>query len=148
MIPAPPLQLSLSGAVSRALRLSFAVLDDANAYAYHGINSSDNDISESNNFLSELPDLNNELTVPEHLSNTQHDSWKLLLVVATKMQRVAGDLMVHLENSQQVEGIHKQSSELRPRFHSVWTEEDREALKRRLLGLKDILVDEIVPALK
>ena len=86
--------------------------------------------------------------MPEHLSNTQHDSWKKLLVVATKMQRVAGDLIVHLEDSQQVEGKYMQSGELKPRFHSVWTEEDREALKRRLWGLKDILVDEVVPALK
>ena len=148
MIPAPSLQLSLSGAVIRALRLSFAVLDNANAYAYHGINSSDSDLSTSNAFLSELRDLYNELTVPEHLSNTQHDSWKKLLVLTTKIQRVAGDLIVHLEDSQQVDGKHQQSSELKPKFHGVWTEEDREALNRRLSGLKDILVDEIVPTLK
>ena len=148
MIPASSLQLSLCGAVVRALRLSFAVLDKANANAYRGTNSSDSDVSESNSFLSELRDLYNDLTVPEHLSNTQHDSWEKLLVVATQMQRVAGDLIVHLEDSQQVEGKYKQSSEMKPGFHSVWTEEDREALKGRLSGLKDILVDEVVPPLK
>ena len=148
MTPAPLLQLSLSGAVIRALRLSFAVLGNANANAYHGINSSESDSFESNSFLSELRDLYNELTAPEHLSNTQHDSWKKLLVVATKMQRVAGDLIVHLEDSQQDEGKYKQSGELRPGFHSVWTEEDREALRSRLSGLKDSLVDEVVPTLK
>ena len=146
MIPAPSLQLSLSGAVIRALRLSFAVLGNANAY--HGMNLSDSELSESNSFLSELGDLYNELAVPEHLSNTQHDSWKKLLVVATKMQRVAGDLIVHLEESRQVEGKHAQSSELRPRVHGIWLEEDREALKCRLSGLKDTLVDEVVPALR
>ena len=146
MIPAPLLQLSLSGAVIRALRLSFAVLGNANAY--HGISLSDADLSRSNSFLSEFRDLYNELTVPEHLSNTQHDSWKKLLGVATKMQRVAGDLIVHLEDSQQVSGKFERSSELKPRLYSVWTEEDREALKCRLSGLKDTLVDEVVPTLR
>ena len=146
MIPAPSLQLSLSGAVIRALRLSFAVL--GSAYAYHDTNLSDNHLSGSDSFLSELAELYNELTVPEPLSNTQDDSWKTLLVVATKMQRVAGDLIVHLEESQQVEGKYKQSSELKPSLHGIWTEEDREALTRRLSGLKDILVDEVVPTLK
>ena len=146
MIPAPSLQLSLSGAVIRALRLSFAVLGNANAC--HGMNLSDSELPGSNSFLSELGDLYNELAVPEHLPDTQHDSWKKLLVVAMKMQRVAGDLIVHLEESRQVEGKNTQSSDLKPIVHSIWLEEDREALKSRLSGLKDTLVDEIVPTLR
>ena len=144
MIPAP--SLSLSGAVVRALRLSFAVLSNANAY--HGLSLLDSELSGSNSFLSELEDLYNELAVPEHLSNTQHDSWEKLLVVATKMQRVAGDLIVHLEESRQVEGEYMQSSQLKPRLHSIWLEEDKEALKCRLSGLKDTLVNEVVPTLR
>ena len=146
MIPAPSLPLSLSGAVIRALRLSFAILGNANAY--QDINLSDSELSGSNSFLSELGDLYNELAVPEHLSSTQHDSWKKLLVVATKMQRVAGDLIVHLEECQQVEGEYPQSGELKPRLHDIWLEEDREALKCRLSELKDTLVDEVVPTLR
>ena len=147
MIPTPSLELSLSGAVIRALRLSFAVLGNANAYHGTNLRLPDTDWSGSNSFLSELGDLYNELTAPEPLSNTRDDSWKTLLEVATKMQRLAGDLIVHLEESQQVESRYKQSSELMPRLYSIWTAEDREALERRLSGLKDTLVDEVVPAL-
>ena len=150
MRPAPPpsLELSLSGVVIRALRLSFTIL--ANAKAYCDIDSSllDTELSATSSILSELGDLYNELAAVEPVSNIRHGSRKTLLEVATKMQRLVGDSTVHLEEVKQVGGKHAPSKDSKRGLYSAWSEEDRLALERRLSGLRDTVVDEIVPAMK
>lgn len=148
MTSAISLKLSLSEVVIRALRLSFAVLGYANEYHGKNLHLPGTEMSGSSSFLSELGVLYKELALSKSLPNTQDGSSKTLLEVATKMQRVVSDLLVHLEESQQVEGRYKQSSELRPRLQRIWTKEDREALDCRLSGLKDTLIKEVVSALK
>ena len=132
------LELSLSGVVIRALRLSFAILD--NVKACHNTNSRlpVTDLSKCNSIFSELGDLFDKLTVSELWSSTRHESWRPLFETSKRVRRLVGDLIVHLEECQQVEG----------KYDSIWTEEDRVALECRLSGLKNVLVDDIIPALK
>ena len=146
--PSPSLELSLSGVVIRALRLCFATLGNAKAYCDTDSPLLDTDSSATKSILSGLGDLYNELEAAEPLSSIRHGSWRTLLEVATKMQRLVGDLIVHLEEFQQVGGNYEPSKELRRGLYSKWNEEDRLALERRLSGLRDAVVDEIIPALK
>ena len=148
LAPSPSLELSLSGVVIRALRLSFAIFGNIKSDYNKNSHVPDTDLSECNSIFSELGDLFNNLTASEPWSSTRHDVRKILIEIAKKVRRLVGDLIVHLEDCQQVGGKYGQTSELKPGFHSIWTEEDRAALEHRLSGLKDSLVDRIIPALK
>ena len=144
----PPFELSLSAVVIRALRLCFTTLNNAKACYDTDSPLLNADSSTAKNILSNLGDLYNELEAAESLSSIRHGSWKTLLEVAMKMQRLVGDLIVHLEEFQQVRGDYEPSKELKRDLYSKWDEEDRLALERRLSGLRDVVVDEIIPALK
>ncbi|KAL9609000.1 MAG: hypothetical protein Q9167_006209, partial [Letrouitia subvulpina] len=140
-------ELSLAGAIIRALRLGFVIL--GNSFEIHSEHSllTQPELLEPCSILPALASLYSELK-PSTEATNQDKSSEVLQDLATKMSRVVGDLIVHLERSQENEAKSTPWNEERLILQQIWKKEDIHALEQRLVWFKDMLNNVVIPALK
>lgn len=142
-------ELSLAGTIIRTLRLGFEIL--GNGFEIHSGHSLllQPELLKSSSILPALASLSGELKPSADQPIIYEDkSLNLLQDLATKMSRIVGDLVVHLERSQGTEAKDIRWSEERLTLQRIWKKEDINALEQRLVWFKDMLVNDIIPALK
>lgn len=142
-------ELSLAGAIVRALRVGFEIL--GNGFEIHSERSSSlqPEILKSCNFLPALASSYNELEPSSEQTTTYQDqNYDMLQDLAIKMSRILGDLVVHFERSQEAEAKSGTWNELKLTLQRIWKQEDIHALERRFMWFKNILVNNVIPTLK